>query len=166
MIIISSFNSVMEFGAALHLAFSLIDEIHSRPVVMLRREKEVIEPILATASEADAFWIREGMRLIESNMAMKRSEIERVSARCRRLCILIAILCTAFLVVSGFCPNLAIGYWGAVALCSVAILPMPVCLVCIYRVCSGILKEQHGVRTKVYGVALKAASQATRGDHK
>lgn len=140
MVAVSDFTSVFEVSIALHLAYSLIDNLHTLPISTFWKslnafskwtDEMVARGVLTAADKKEVdrklLWIGLGLWLDAEQFA-KRVKYFVLAA------ILISVYSLSWLLFVGFYPAAELSLLGISFVLAIALLPMPVIMLITYLV--------------------------------
>lgn len=128
MAILSNFSSVFEVSTAIHLAYSLIREVHERPIITiekhLNRIKKEFEDYATPEGEKDIL-VGSLIWVVDMSLQLKLIPHQKMISRFTYISIIIATFSISLLILSGFYPNLVVPQHIMILILSVLLLPMP-----------------------------------------
>ncbi len=144
----SDFNTLVQLGAALHLAYALLEDVHNRALSGYAEAVEDVKQQLKDERLWGHFFQQFGF--IKMMMPVWQEGTQKMMKTFIKLAAIVAIADSCFLITAAFRPSLCIPLWGGFAIVALLFLPMPSFLFITY------------VRTKLFLAKLTPLTEAAK----
>lgn len=139
---LSDFNTIIQLGAAMHLLYAILEDVHRRPIAAFVREVSDAEDAVEKAKDQKlGFHFKEQLLFIRNMLPEWRGNIQKWIGRFIWGCVVVAALDSCALVLAAFQPELSVPTWCGGLLVAFLFLPMPIFLLITYSQTKFLLRK-------------------------
>ncbi len=129
---ISDFNTIIQLGAGIHLAYALLEDIHKRQVAKFAEDVQDAKQELTSAPKGDYGHFAQQFGFMMMMMPAWQESIQRMVRRFIVLSALVAAADSGILIFAAFNPHFKVSCWLGCGIVSTLFIPMPVFLLVTY----------------------------------
>lgn len=140
MVQISNFSSLFEVSIALHLAYSFVKDLHSRPITRFQKASKDLNKLISdlksesNCSADEIQSLESSLIYVQFGIMFMLQPFEKYINYFVKASIVFAIYSLSWIIFIGFCPEATFSIGQMIIMVTISLLPMPLFILITYIV--------------------------------